>query len=53
VTESVGSWEVKVRDPEHNHNALIHDYAHPIHRRDDIQKGGVYDIVYTQIKAGI
>ncbi|KAK9426909.1 hypothetical protein V1505DRAFT_318427 [Lipomyces doorenjongii] len=53
VTESNGNWEVKVRDPEHNHDASSHDYAHPVHRRDDTQRDGVYDIVYTQMKAGI
>ncbi|KAJ8100838.1 hypothetical protein POJ06DRAFT_274617 [Lipomyces tetrasporus] len=53
VTESNGTWEVKVRDSGHNHDASIHDYAHPVHRRDDIRRGGVYDIVYTQVRAGI
>ncbi|KAK9489454.1 hypothetical protein V1508DRAFT_336233, partial [Lipomyces doorenjongii] len=33
VTESDGQWQVIVRDPEHNHDASIHAYAHPIHRR--------------------
>ncbi|KAK9376442.1 uncharacterized protein V1513DRAFT_245649, partial [Lipomyces chichibuensis] len=53
VTESNGNWEVTVRDNKHNHDASSHDYAHPVHRRDDIRRGGVYDTVYTQMKAGI
>ncbi|KAK9364473.1 hypothetical protein V1509DRAFT_572832 [Lipomyces kononenkoae] len=31
VTESDGQWQVMVRDPEHNHDASIHAYAHPVH----------------------
>ncbi|KAK9489390.1 hypothetical protein V1508DRAFT_362057 [Lipomyces doorenjongii] len=53
MTESNGYWEVKVRDPERNHDASSHDYAHPVHRRDDTQRDGVHDIVYTQMNAGI
>ncbi|KAK9238972.1 hypothetical protein V1525DRAFT_399436 [Lipomyces kononenkoae] len=34
VTESDGQWQVIIRDPEHNHDASIHAYAHPVHRRD-------------------
>ncbi|KAK9236359.1 hypothetical protein V1525DRAFT_220780 [Lipomyces kononenkoae] len=35
------------------HDESVHAYAHPAHRRDDIQKHGVHNIVYAQVKAGI
>ncbi|KAK9236455.1 hypothetical protein V1525DRAFT_346076, partial [Lipomyces kononenkoae] len=51
VTESDGQWQVNVRDSEYSHDESVH--AHPAGRRDDIQKDGVHDIVYAQMKAGI
>ena len=53
ITESHGNWYIKIRNPNHNHEPSLSDFAHLVYRHQDLQQESVMEIIETHQRAGL